>query len=60
MTWRPTMTPRLDAIIAELERAALVTVTEADGQAIVSLTAGGEQLARQMAMSGDEDGPSGS
>jgi hypothetical protein len=46
----------MDAIVAELEAAGLVTVgTDADGHETWTLTEMGAQLARQMSMSSEDD-----
>ena len=48
--------PDSDEIVAELVAAGLVTLgTDTDGVETWTLTAMGEQVARQMAMSGEDD-----
>jgi hypothetical protein len=48
--------PEFDAVVAELQRAGFVTIgTDADGNETRTLTPAGERLARQLAMSGEDD-----
>ncbi len=57
MTHDATHDAETDEIVAELEKAGLVTVhVRDDGQEAYTLTEQGERVARQMAMSGDEEG----
>jgi hypothetical protein len=56
MTHDPTHDAEMDAIVAELETAGLVTVgTDADGHETWTLTPTGEQIALQMSMSSEDD-----
>ena len=49
-----TDSPEVDAIVAELERAGLVTLgVDAEGRETWTMTAEGAALARQLAMNGD-------
>jgi hypothetical protein len=56
MDERPT-DPELDAVIAELVSAGLITVgTDAEGRETWTLTEMGVQVSNQMAMSGQDEG----
>jgi len=56
MTHDPTHDAEMDAIVAELEEAGLVeTFTNDEGKVAYRLTGQGVQVARQMALAGDED-----
>jgi hypothetical protein len=56
MDERPT-DPELDAVIAELVSAGLISVgTDAEGRETWTLTETGVQVSNQMAMSGQDDG----
>ena len=57
MTDEPPTDPELDAIVAELVQAGLVTIgTDADSRETWTLTPAGEQVANQIAMSAEDDG----
>jgi len=48
--------PESNAIVEELQRAGFVTIgTDAEGEETWTLTAQGEQVANQMAMSSEDD-----
>jgi hypothetical protein len=52
----PEHDPETDALIAEIERAGLVTIgTDAEGHETWTLTPQGAQVGRQMAMSAEDD-----
>lgn len=56
MTHDPTHAAETDAIVAELEKAGLVTVTvRPDGQEAYTLTDQGERVGRMLALAGAED-----